>query len=116
VTQVTETNETVTTITSAAPGLIIALRRAASIAAEHGHNYIGVEDVLAALLDAQPTSVLEVHWQLKEHGALTYPELRDLVQSIIPGASAQGSSGPASVTFELTGPNADELTEIIATN
>ncbi|RJO70972.1 hypothetical protein D5S18_27765 [Nocardia panacis] len=108
-------DNTLTTITGAAPGVIIALRRAARIAAEHGHNYIGTEDLLAALLTAEPMPLLEVQWQLRGGGALTFPEVRGLVESIIPGP-AIGNHGPAEpprVEFEWSGPHAAAFTEAI---
>ncbi|WP_280376875.1 hypothetical protein [Nocardia wallacei] len=109
----TERDETVTTITGAAPGVIIALRRAAVVAAEHGHNYIGVEDLLVALLDA-PASPLALHWQQRP-GALTLEELRELARSTVPGPveGEHGPVDPAVVTFEVSGPHADEFREAI---
>ncbi|MFI9503929.1 hypothetical protein [Nocardia sp. NPDC052566] len=111
----TDRDNTVTTIKGAAPGVIVALRRAAAIAAEHGHNYISVEDLLSAILGAEPMSLLEVHWQLRGGGALTFPEVRQLVDSIIPGPviGNHGPPEPATVTFEWTGPHAAEFTEAI---
>jgi hypothetical protein len=126
------TDETTVTVTGAAPGLIIALRRATAIAAEHGHNYVGVEDVLAAVLAARPYSILDVHWPrigaepLDRNGindfnpsapqqALTLDELRELVRSIVPGPvhGDHGPAEPAAVTFELSGPHADEFRDAI---
>ncbi len=111
----TERDETVTTITGAAPGAIIALRRAAAIAAEHGHNYIGVEDLLAALLDA-PASPLALAWQQRQLGALTLEELRELARSVVPGpvGGDHGPAEPAAVTFEVSGPHAEEFRKAIA--
>jgi hypothetical protein len=126
------TDETSVTVTGAAPGLIIALKRAAAIAAEHGHNYVGVEDVLAAVLEARPYSILDVHWPrigvepLDRNGindfdpsapqqALTLDDLRELARSIVPGP-VQGEHGPelpAVVSFELSGPHANEFREVI---
>lgn len=109
-----ERDETVTTITGAAPGVIIALRRAAAVAAEHGHNYVGVEDLLVALLNA-PASPLAIHWQQRQLGALTLEELRQLAESIVPGAigGEHGPAEPASVAFEVSGPHAEEFREAI---
>ncbi|WP_167475609.1 MULTISPECIES: Clp protease N-terminal domain-containing protein [Nocardia] len=111
----TDRDTTVTTITGAAPGVIIALRRAAKIAAEHGHNYIGTEDLLVALLNAEPMPLLEVHWQLRGGGALTFSELRELAESIVPGPAIgnHGPAEPARVEFEWTGPHAAAFTEAI---
>ncbi|WP_172456958.1 hypothetical protein, partial [Nocardia farcinica] len=91
-----------------APSVIIALRRAAALAADHGHNYIGAEDLLAALLDTTPP--LEVHWKQRELGAMTFDEVRDLAHAVIPGpvAGDHGPAGPATVTFELSGRHAAE--------
>lgn len=113
-----ERDSTVTTVTGASPGGIIALRRAAAIAAQHGHNYIGVEDLLAAILDAKPMSLLEVQWQLRGGGALTFAQMRELVDSIIPGPTIgnHGPSEPATVTFEWSGPHAAEYTDAINRN
>ncbi|MGW5139278.1 hypothetical protein ACWEPH_09405 [Nocardia beijingensis] len=124
----TERDESTVTITGAAPGTIVALKRAAAIAAEHGHNWIGVEDLLAAILTAEPLSLLELHWP--RHGgtaldrgeindfdpsapqqALTFDELKALVQSIVPGAprGPHGPAEPAAVTYTVTGPHAEEF-------
>ncbi|MFG1795189.1 hypothetical protein [Nocardia sp. NPDC049149] len=113
----TERDETVTTVTGAAPGVIIALRRAAAIAAEHGHNYVGVEDLLAALIEG-PLSPLEMHWQRRGLGALSFDELRELVASMVPGpvVGAHGPVEPARVTFEVSGRHAEEFTELINRN
>lgn len=125
---ITERDESTVTITGAAPGTIVALRRAAAIAAEHGHNWIGVEDLLAAILAGAPMSVLELHWprygatpfnrgevndfdpSTPQH-ALTFDEVKALVQSIIPGApnGTHGPAEPATVAYEVTGPHAEEF-------
>lgn len=105
-------NESTVSITGVAPGVIMALRRAAVIAAQHGHNWLGTEDLLAALLEPRPIAPLQVHWQLNHPGqALTYDQVRELAESIIPGAPV-GSHGPAEpvqVSYELSGPHADEF-------
>ncbi|MFQ6327896.1 hypothetical protein ACLMAL_17395 [Nocardia sp. CWNU-33] len=110
----TERDESTVTVTGAAPGVIVALRRAAAIASEHGHNYVGFEDLLVALLDA-PMSPLQVHWEQRELGALTLGELRELAVSIIPGPvrGTHGPAEPATVTFELSGPHSDEFRQLI---
>ncbi|WP_063049972.1 hypothetical protein [Nocardia arthritidis] len=124
----TERDESTVTITGAAPGAILALKRAAAIAAEHGHHWIGVEDLLAAILTAEPLSLLEVQWP--RHGgtplergeindfdpslpqqALTFDEVKALVLSIVPGApkGAHGPAEPAAVAYTVTGPHAEEF-------
>ncbi|WP_067475195.1 hypothetical protein [Nocardia amamiensis] len=124
----TERDESTVTITGAAPAAIVALKRAAAIAEEHGHNWIGVEDLLAAILTAEPLSLLELHWP--RHGgtplnreeindfdpsapqqALTFDQVKELVQSIVPGApkGAHGPAEPAAVAYSLTGPHAEEF-------
>ena len=70
-------DETRTTVTGLAPSVIRALRQAAVIAAEHGHNWIGDEDLLAALLGAgrdpgngvAGCSVVETRWRMAELGS-----------------------------------------------
>ncbi|MDE1674685.1 hypothetical protein [Nocardia gipuzkoensis] len=128
----TERDESTVTITGAAPGTIMALRRAAAIAAEHGHNWIGVEDLLAAILTAEPFSLLELHWprqgrtplnrsEINEFDLsapqqpLTFAEVKRLVQSIVPGEpnGAHGPAARATVTYEVTGPHAEEFREEI---
>ncbi|WP_338773051.1 hypothetical protein V7968_16405 [Nocardia vulneris] len=123
-----ERDKSSVTITGASPGLIGLLRRAAVVAAEHEHNWIGVEDVLAAIVTATPLSILDVHWprenstSLSRTGvndldpsapqqALTLDELKALVQSIVPGASnnSHGPAEPAAVAYEITGPHAEEF-------
>ncbi|WP_330231708.1 hypothetical protein OHA40_03935 [Nocardia sp. NBC_00508] len=123
-----EQDESTVTITGAAPGTIVALRRAAAIAAEHGHNWIGVEDLLAAIVTATPLSILEVHWPRQggtplnrgeindfdpsaPQQALTFDEIKALVQSIIPGApnGPHGPAEPAAVTYKVRGPHAEEF-------
>ncbi|MEU2087099.1 hypothetical protein [Nocardia beijingensis] len=110
----TERDESTVTVTGAAPGVIVALRRAATIAAEHGHNYVGFEDLLVALLDA-PMSPLQVHWEQRGLGALSLTELRELARSIVPGPvrGAHGPAEPATVTFDLSGPHAEEFRQAI---
>ncbi|MBF6285681.1 hypothetical protein [Nocardia cyriacigeorgica] len=106
-------DETITTITGAAPSVIVALRRAATIAAEHGHNHLGVEDLLAALLE--PGSPLELRWRQRNLGALTFDEVRELAQATIPDAVI-GDHGPAdsaTVVFEVSGRHSDEFTAMI---
>ncbi|MGV9638508.1 hypothetical protein ACWDO0_30400 [Nocardia rhamnosiphila] len=109
-------DNTVTTITGAAPGVIVALRRAAAIAVEHGHNYLGVEDLLTALLDTAPP--MEVHWKQQELGALTFDEVRQLARSVVPGpvTGEHGPAEPATVTFEATGRHAEEFVAMIEQN
>ncbi len=110
----TERDESTVTITGVAPGAIVALKRAAAIAAAHGHNWIGVEDLLAALL-AETLSPLQVQWDQRGLGRLNYTELQDLVQSIVPGAS-NGSHGPAelaAVAYEVSGPHGEEFRGMI---
>lgn len=109
-------DNTVTTITGAAPGVIVALRRAAAIAAEHGHNYLGVEELLTALLDTTPP--MEVHWKQQELGALTFEEVRRLALSLVPGpiSGEHGPAEPATVTFEVSGRHAAEFTAMIEQN
>ncbi|WP_433621191.1 hypothetical protein [Nocardia sp. CA-120079] len=123
-----ERDESTVTVTGAAPGLIRVLRQATAIAAEHGHNWIGVEDVLAAIVTAEPLSILEVHWP--RHGGtplnrgeindvdpsapqetLTFDEVKALVQAMVPGVpnGAHGPTEPAAVTYEVTGPHSDEF-------
>ncbi|MEU1546783.1 hypothetical protein [Nocardia sp. NPDC005745] len=110
--------------------LVDRLRRAAAIAAEHGHSWIGVGDLLAASLTAEPFSLLEPHWpqqgrtplnrsEINEFDvsapqqALTFDEVTRLVQSIVPGEpnSAHGPAERATVTYEVTGPHAEEFRE-----
>ncbi|WP_040864030.1 hypothetical protein [Nocardia exalbida] len=128
----TERDESTVTITGAAPGTIVALKRAAAIAAEHGHNWMGVEDLLAAILTAEPLSLLDLHWPRRggtplnrgeindfnpsaPQQALTFDEVKALVQSIVPGApkGAHGPAEPAAVTYTLAGPHAEEFREMI---
>lgn len=123
-----ERDESTVTLTGAAPGLIGVLRQATGIAAAHGHNWVGVEDVLAAIVTAKPLSILEVHWPrvsgtpLSRTGindfdpsapqqALTFDEVKALVQSMVPGASRgeHGPAEPAAVSYEVRGPHAGEF-------
>jgi hypothetical protein len=115
VTAATGHDETTMTITSASPGLIATMRRATVIAAEHGHNYVCAEDVLAAMLEDTP-NVLQVHWQRRGLGALTFDELRALAVDVVPGPSAASSTGPAraaTVEFEVSGPHEQEMRRVI---
>ncbi|MFI6313137.1 hypothetical protein ACIBEK_23805 [Nocardia fusca] len=109
-------DSTVTTITGAATGVIVALRRAAVIAAEHGHNYLGVEDLLTALLETTPP--MEVHRKQRELGALTFDEVRHLARSVVPGpvTGEHGPAEPATVTFEVSGRHAEEFIAMIERN
>ncbi len=128
----TERDESTVTITGAAAGTIAVLKQAAAIAAEHGHNWIGVEDLLAAILAAQPFSILDVHWpridgeplsrtEVNEldlsapQRALTLDELKALVQSIVPGPpnGAHGPVEPVTVTYEVAGPHEDDFRRVI---
>ncbi|WP_156370833.1 hypothetical protein [Nocardia arizonensis] len=110
-----ERNETTTTITGAAPSVAAALKQAAQIAADRGRNWFGVEDLLAALLTAQSTTPLSLHWQRQERGPLTYDELRDFAVSLVPGStrSVGTPAEPATVSFSATGPNASEFTALV---
>ncbi|PXX69351.1 hypothetical protein DFR70_1021040 [Nocardia tenerifensis] len=129
----TERDETSVTVTSVAPALIGALRRAAARAHEHGHTCIGTEDLLLAILEAGPLSALEVWWPRENTApiqrgiindvdptapqrALTFDELKSLVAQIVPTPSPSDESGPSrpvTVHYELSGPNADRLRQAI---
>lgn len=121
-----EHNETSVTVVSASPGLIGTLQHAALIAADCGHTYVGTEHVLAALFSGHLTP-LEVLWPrigaepLKRgevndfdpstpQQALTYAEVRELVHAVIPepGGGRGLPTRTVEVTYELSGPNADE--------
>ncbi|MEU0507565.1 hypothetical protein ACWEO2_22190 [Nocardia sp. NPDC004278] len=107
-------HQSVTTITGANASVIAALRRAAEIAAEQGHgDVICWEDLLLALLDTadSPPSPLEYHWKQRGFDALTLDGLRELARSIVPaGPESDGDAAePATVTFEVTGPYAEEF-------
>ncbi|WP_433522013.1 hypothetical protein ACQPZ2_33060 [Nocardia pseudovaccinii] len=107
-------HQSVTTITGANASVIAALRRAAEMAAEHGHaSVICWEDLLLALVDTagSPPSPLEYQWKQRGFDALTLDGLRELARSIVPGSpEADGDAAePATVTFEVTGPYADEF-------
>lgn len=119
----------VTTITGASPAVIALLRRAARVAEQHGRNDLAPEDLQVALLEGIPWSTLEVWWPRvggtplqrgvvndfdpsAPQKALTYPELVELVASMVPGPAGRAELNPAepiAVTYELSGPDADEF-------
>lgn len=122
-----ENHETSVTVTSAAIGLIGTLQHAARIAAERGHGYVGTEHVLAALFDA-PLTPLEVFWPRVDgepiqrgvindfdpsapQQPLTYSEVQELVKAVIPepGGGPGLPTRPVTVTYEVSGPKADEF-------
>lgn len=107
--------DTSTTITGAAPSVAVALKRAADIAAEHGRDWFGVEDLLAALLTGTTTTPLQLHWQRQELGALSFTELRDFATSLVPGESPrrEGPREPAKVEFTASGPLDAEYTALV---
>ncbi|APE33238.1 hypothetical protein BOX37_03820 [Nocardia mangyaensis] len=106
--------DTSTTITGAAPSVAVALQRAADIAAEHGRNWFGVEDLLAALLTGS-TTPLHVHWQRRGLAALSFTELRDFATSLVPVESPRrdGTREPAKVAFTASGPLEAEYTALV---
>lgn len=107
----TEQTELTITVTGASPGLVGALRCAAEIAAEHGHNWVGADALLVALLE--PMSATQVCWQLQHPGEpLTFDQVHELAKSMIPAAPispAYRRTEPAQVTYELSGPDADKF-------
>ncbi|GGK66845.1 hypothetical protein [Nocardia camponoti] len=111
-----EHNETRVEATGFAPSVASALTRATRIAAENGRTWAGVEDLLVALLTAQPVTPLEMHWEKEELGALTFAELVALAKSIVPGTTAADGAPAASATvaFSATGPESDAFTEQVA--
>ncbi|PXX56616.1 hypothetical protein DFR70_119168 [Nocardia tenerifensis] len=103
----------------------------AAVAAADGRNVSSPEDVRSALFDGQP-SVLEAHWprvgrELLRRGqindfdraapqeALAYPELVELVRSIVPGPVHEkfNSAQPVSITYSVKGPDAEEFRAVI---
>ncbi|WP_306358866.1 MULTISPECIES: hypothetical protein [unclassified Nocardia] len=130
------------TIDGASPSLVPLLRAAARIAAEHGRNVVSDADVFAALLErdeyppiwwprvGKPRLTRDMHRMgvvRDAHGemltpelqgdtaALSYPELRDHVTEWVPGPTPPGvgPSAPAAVSYEISGPMADEFTAMI---
>lgn len=119
----------VTTITGASPAVISLLRRAAQVAEQHGRNDLAPEDLQVALLQGIPWSTLEVWWprvggKPLQRGvindfdpsapqkALTYTELVELATSMVPGPAGRDELNPVepvTVTYELSGPDADEF-------
>ncbi|MFC4377408.1 hypothetical protein ACFO5K_25330 [Nocardia halotolerans] len=110
-----EHTDTNTTVTGAAPSVAVALKRAAAIAATNGRDWFGVEDLLAALLTSATITPLELHWQQRDLGALTFPELRELAAALVPSETPRndGPKEPATVTFRATGPLAGEYTALV---
>lgn len=109
-----ERDEITTTVRGVAPGVVTALQRAARVAADHGHNWIGWEELFAAMLTPDLTARLQVGWPDSGLEALTLQQLRDLAESIVPNvAGTGGPAEPATVTYEVSGPRAAEITTII---
>ncbi|MBF6133527.1 hypothetical protein IU501_11000 [Nocardia otitidiscaviarum] len=112
------------TVDGIAPSLVVVFRAAARIAAEHGRNWVGVEDLYAALIAHDDSFGYPPIWWPREGkpritrewkgsigrdadgqmltpelqgdtAALSYPEFRDYVNEWVPGPSSPGV-GPAS--------------------
>ncbi|MGW5310371.1 hypothetical protein ACWEQ0_10940 [Nocardia thailandica] len=110
-----EHTDTTTIVTGAAPSVAAALGRAATIAADAGRDWFGVEDLLAALLAGPRLTPLEAQWRRRGLGSLSFSELSDLVRSAVPGRTPgnRGPSAPASVDFRAVGPLAEEYTALV---
>ncbi|MGV9673822.1 hypothetical protein ACWDSJ_00935 [Nocardia sp. NPDC003482] len=126
-----ERDECRVTIDGVAPTLVVLFRRAAAIAADHGRTWVGVEDLYAALADREraPLWWPRVGKPRIEPGgtgavlstdlegdtvALSYNEFRDLVNEWIPGPTPEiGPKDPATVTYQISGPHAEEFTAMI---
>ncbi|MFI9507210.1 hypothetical protein [Nocardia sp. NPDC052566] len=110
--------------------MVTLLQKATRIATEHGRNWVGVEDVQAALLEEQapfwwPRAGLPPITPDKQgaitpadyHGdptSLSYNEFRDLINEWVPGPTPDvGPHHPATVTYEISGPHATEFTATI---
>lgn len=102
-------NETQTTLTGAAPGLIRVLKQAAEIAHSKDRGWFGIEDVLAALLDDDKS--LLGHHAARQGLTEQFDALRQLTRSIVPGSVSGPTTptGPAGVEFRIDGPDAAEL-------
>ncbi|APE33978.1 hypothetical protein BOX37_08330 [Nocardia mangyaensis] len=110
-----EHNETKTEATGLAPSVAAALARATRIAADNDRTWVGVEDLLVALLDAPTITPLQLHWQRCERDAMTYSELVEFAKSLVPGRTPSENvpATAATVTFTATGPNAEEFAEAV---
>ncbi|MFF0488436.1 hypothetical protein ACFYTQ_05370 [Nocardia sp. NPDC004068] len=126
-----ERDECSVTIDGIAPALVVLFRRAAAIAAEHGRTWVGVEDLYAALAEderaplwwprvgkprrTRGVSVAVLSTELPEDTVpLSYNEFRDLVNEWIPGPTPEiGPEDPATVTYQISGPHAEEFTAMI---
>ncbi|WP_067712779.1 hypothetical protein [Nocardia yamanashiensis] len=84
-----ESDECQVTVTGA-PSVVATLRHAARITASNGHNWFGKEDLLAALL-------------------------ADDVSTEVPGPTPPGvgPAAPATVSYELSGPHAEEFRRML---
>ncbi|NNH74142.1 hypothetical protein HLB23_30555 [Nocardia uniformis] len=136
-----EHDECTVTVSGVAPSMVSLLRFAASIARDNGRNWVGAEDLWAALVADNPTAPI---WWPREGKpritrgwkgsigrdadgnmltselqgdtvALSYPEFRDYVTTWVPGPTPEGvgPAEPATVTYEISGPHAEEFTAML---
>ncbi|WP_405165015.1 hypothetical protein OG203_07850 [Nocardia sp. NBC_01499] len=127
-----EHDECRVTIDGVAPALVTLFRRAVQIASEHGRNWVGVEDLHAALANSDehapiwwPRVGKPRHTRDTQGGItpddlegevipLSYKEFRDLVTAWVPGPTPSvGPAQPATVTYEISGPHAEEFRKVL---
>lgn len=136
-----EHDECTVTVSGVAPSMVSLLRFAASIAHDHGRKWVGAEDLWAALVADNQTA--PIWWpregkpritrdwkgsighdaqgrmltpELQGDAAqLSYSEFRDYVTEWVPGPTPEGvgPAEPATVTYEIIGPHAEEFTAMI---
>ncbi|WP_280383862.1 hypothetical protein [Nocardia wallacei] len=113
-------------VTGVAPDVVKALQRAAAFAAGQDRRWIGIEDLLMAVI---ATSPLEMWWPREGQGMLdggriadpdignhylklTYRELTQLVAVMVPPApdGAPAPNESPEVRYTVAGPNADQIT------
>ncbi|MFI1459545.1 hypothetical protein [Nocardia carnea] len=133
-----------------APSVVVLLRKAAQLAADHGRRSIGIDDLHAAMIAREEAAPL---WWPRPHGPrfsrnpgssrimyatadgaakplshgilqqarqgvtvpLTFEQYRDLILAWVPGPTPDdiGPASPTEVTYELSGPHADEFRKMI---
>ncbi|MFI1919439.1 hypothetical protein [Nocardia sp. NPDC020380] len=126
-----EHDECRVTVDGVAPAVVRLLRDAAGIAADHGRNWVGIEDVYAALASGdsaplwwpregrepitrgRPGGILSTELE-GETVKLSYAQFRDLLTEWVPGPTPNiGPAAPATVTYELSGPHEAEFRQML---